>query len=260
MIVDSHVNLHNEKFAQDVNAVISRARSAGVGTMLNIACRISDFDDVIEVANKDSNIWASVGTHPHYANENPNITADELIKLSEHPKVIGIGETGFDFHYGFSSEAEQISNFKAHIIAAKETKLPLIIHTRDADKLMYNILSDAIRNYGLFKAELHCYTSGADLAMWAADQGFYFSVSGIITFKNADNVRSLAKAMPDDRIMLETDCPYLAPVPHRGRRNEPSYLTEICSELALIKGWTYEETAQKTTDAFFNLFTKAKKL
>ena len=259
MIVDSHVNLHGERFSSDIDEVICRARLAGVSAMLNIACKVSNFDNVISVTEKHPNIWASVGTHPHYANENPNITADELIKLSEHPKVIGIGETGFDFHYGLSSQADQISNFRAHIIAAKETGLPLIIHTRDADELMLNTLSDAINSYGLFKAELHCYTSGPDLAKWASDQGFYFSVSGIITFKNAHDVRALASAMPDDRIMLETDCPYLAPVPHRGRRNEPSYLIEVCKELALIKGWTYEETAQKTTDAFFNLFKKAVK-
>ena len=257
MLVDSHVNLHGEKFTNDCDDVVARAVDAGVGTMLNICCKVSDYDAVITIADKYPNMWASVGTHPHDAKQNPNITADELIELAQHPKVIGIGETGYDFHYGYSSEDEQIHNFKAHIIAARETGLPLIIHTREADELMMNTLKRAIKEEGHFAAELHCYTSGSELAQWGADQGFYFSVSGILTFKNAHDVRTLAKAMPDDRIMLETDCPYLAPVPYRGRRNEPAYIREVCRGLAEVKGWSFEETAKRTTDAFFNLFTKA---
>lgn len=256
MFVDSHVNLHGEKFADDIDEVVSRAREAGVETMLNICCNIADFDKVVAVADKYENMWASVGTHPHDAKDNPNITADDLIKRAQHPKVIGIGETGYDFHYSYSSESEQIHNFKAHIIAAQETGLPLIIHTREADELMMQTLKTALKT-GPFSAELHCYTSGPGLAEWGADQGFYFSVSGILTFKNAHDVRALAKAMPDDRIMLETDCPYLAPVPHRGRRNEPAFVTNVCQALADVKGWSLEETGRKTTDAFFNLFQKA---
>ncbi len=256
MLVDSHVNLHGERFKDDVESVIKNAREAGVGTMLNICCKLTDYKAVIGLAEKYDDIWASVGTHPHDAKENPNITADEIIKLAQHPKVIGIGETGYDFHYGYSSEAEQIHNFAAHIIAARETQLPLIIHTREADELMLKTLKDALK-VGPFPAELHCYTSGAKMAEWAADQGFYFSVSGIMTFKNAHDVRALAKAMPDERIMLETDCPYLAPVPHRGRRNEPAYVGHVCEALANVKGWTVEQTAKKTTDAFFALFKKA---
>lgn len=256
MLVDSHVNLHGEKFADDVDAVIERASEAGVSHMLNICCNIKDFDAVIDVAEKGDHIWASVGTHPHDAKDNPNLKADQLIEMAQHPKVIGIGETGYDFHYGYSSEDAQINNFAAHIIAARETQLPLIIHTREADELMLSTLEDAIK-VGPFPAELHCYTSGPELAKWAADQGFYFSVSGILTFKNAHDVRELAKNMPDDRIMLETDCPYLAPVPHRGRRNEPAYVREVCQALADVKGWSFEDTAKRTTDAFFNLFQKA---
>jgi len=256
MLVDSHVNLHGDKFADDIDDVIARAHKANVSTMLNICCNIAHFDAVINVAESYPNMWASVGTHPHDAKENPNITANELIELAQHPKVIGIGETGFDFHYGYSSEAEQIHNFKAHIIAARETSLPLIIHTREADEIMMETLKSALKE-GTFSAELHCYTSGPALAAWAADQGFYFSVSGILTFKNAHDVRALAKAMPDDRIMLETDCPYLAPVPYRGRRNEPVYVKEVCQALADVKGWSFDNTARRTTDAFFNLFQKA---
>ncbi len=256
MLVDSHVNLHGEKFADDIDEVVSRAHQSNVGTMLNICCNIAHYDAVIEVAESYDNMWASVGTHPHDAKENPNITADQLIKLAQHPKVIGIGETGYDFHYGYSSEEEQVHNFKAHIIAARETELPLIIHTREADKLMLDTLKSAYKE-GAFAAELHCYTSGPELAEWGADHGFYFSVSGILTFKNAHDVRVLAKAMPDDRIMLETDCPYLAPVPHRGRRNEPAYVSEVCQALADLKGWSFDDTEKRTTDAFFNLFQKA---
>jgi len=226
--------------------------------MLNICCNIKDIKAVIEVANRGNNIWASVGTHPHDAKDNPNITADEIIAHAQHPKVIGIGETGYDFHYGYSSQEAQVINFKAHIIAAQETQLPLIIHTREADELMMDTLKAAVKDR-TFPAELHCYTSGPELAEWAADQGFYFSVSGILTFKNAHDVRALAKAMPDDRIMLETDCPYLAPVPHRGRRNEPAFVKEVCQALADVKGWSFEDTAERTTDAFFNLFQKAKR-
>ena len=256
MLVDSHVNLHGEKFADDVDDVVARAVEAGVGTMLNICCKLSDFEDVVAIAERYKNMWASVGTHPHDAKENPNITADQLIKKAQHPKVIGIGETGYDFHYGYSSQEQQVHNFAAHIIAARETQLPLIIHTREADELMLSTLKAALKE-GSFPAELHCYTSGPELAEWAADQGFYFSVSGILTFKNAHDVRALAKAMPDDRIMLETDCPYLAPVPHRGRRNEPSFVTHVGQALAEVKGWSLEQTQARTTDAFFNLFKKA---
>ena len=258
MLVDSHVNLHGEKFAKDLDDVMTRAAEAGVSHMLNICCKIKDFDRVVTIAERGPNIWASVGTHPHDAKDNPNITADQLVEMSQHPKVIGIGETGYDFHYGYSSQEEQIANFKAHIIAAQETQLPLIIHTREADELMLKTLKAAVKAK-TFPAELHCYTSGAELAAWAADQGFYFSVSGILTFKNAHDVRELAKNMPDDRIMLETDCPYLAPVPHRGRRNEPAYITEVCKALADVKGWSYQDTAIRTTDAFFNLFQKAER-
>ena len=256
MLVDSHVNLHGEKFADDVDEVVTRAVEAGVGTMLNICCKLSDFEDVVAIAERYENMWASVGTHPHDAKENPNITADQLIEKAQHPKVIGIGETGYDFHYGYSSQEQQVHNFAAHIIAARETQLPLIIHTREADELMLSTLKAALKQ-GSFPAELHCYTSSPELAQWAADQGFYFSVSGILTFKNAHDVRALAKAMPDDRIMLETDCPYLAPVPHRGRRNEPAFVGHVCESLAEVKGWSIEQTRERTTDAFFNLFKKA---
>lgn len=258
MFVDSHVNLHGEKFAEDLDDTVQRARDARVSTQLNICCNIKDFPDVLAVAERFPEMWASAGTHPHDAKDNPDITADELIKLSRHEKVIGIGETGLDFHYNFSDRDVQYKNFQAHIDASRETGLPLIIHSRNADDEMADILEREMQR-GPFPALLHCYTSGQDLAMRAVDLGLYFSMSGIITFKNAQNIRDLAGKLPEDRLMIETDCPYLAPVPHRGRRNEPAYVTHVADKLAEIKGWTIEETAQRTTDAFFNLFQKAKR-
>ena len=256
MLVDSHVNLHGEKFAEDLDAVVSRAHEAGIGTMLNICCNISDYDDVVAVAERYKHMWASVGTHPHDAKENPDISAQQLIDLSKHPKVIGIGETGLDFHYNYSDKAAQLHNFQAHIEASRETQLPLIIHSREADELMADILEREMAK-GAFPALLHCYTSGPELAKRAVDLGLYFSMSGIITFKNAKDVRDIASWLPGERLMIETDCPYLAPVPFRGCRNEPAYVTHVCDMLAEIRGWSVEETRKITTDAFFNLFKKA---
>lgn len=256
MLIDSHANLHGEKFADDLPDVIERAKQAGIKGMLNICCNIKDYQATLDVANMSEAIWASVGTHPHDAKDNPDIKAKQLIDMAEHPKIVGIGETGLDFHYGYSAEAEQVYNFEAHIEAVQEAQIPLIIHTREADKLMYKLLDKAMGKQ-TFPALLHCYTSGPELAKDAADMGFFFSVSGIVTFKNAHDVRAIVEKMPDDRIMIETDCPYLAPVPYRGRRNEPAYVAEVCEGLASVKGWSVEETAERTTKAFFDLFKKA---
>ncbi len=258
MLVDSHVNLHGEKFADDLDEVMSRALNAGVTTQLNICCNIKDFKDVVAVAEAYPNMWASVGTHPHDAKDNPHIKASDLITLSRHPKVVGIGETGLDFHYNFSDHEAQYHNFQAHIEASRETQLPLIIHSRNADDDMAEILEREMK-IGRFPALLHCYTSGQDLAMRAADLGMYFSLSGILTFKNANDIRDLARMLPEDRLMIETDCPYLAPVPHRGRRNEPAYVALVAQALADVKGWSLDETAARTTGAFFELFKKAKR-
>ena len=253
--IDSHVNLHGERFKDDLEDVIERARNAGVSHMLNICCNIKDIDAVIKAAEQFDNIWATVGTHPHDAKDNPDIRASDLLNLASHPKVVGIGETGYDFHYGYSAEGEQVRNFDAHIEAAALSGLPLVIHTRDADVLMM----DALKGSGAgtsYPALLHCYTSGPVLADWAGENGLYFSVSGIATFKNAHDVRDRIKSMPEDRIMLETDCPYLAPVPHRGKRNEPAFLPHIANALADIRGWSLQETADRTNAAFFKLFSK----
>lgn len=258
MWVDSHVNLHGEKYADDLEETIARAFAGGIDTMLTICCKLSDFDAVLDVSKRHSNIWASVGTHPHEARENPNITPQDILSKTHHPKVIGIGETGLDFHYNYSDRDDQMRNLQAHIEAVRESGLPLIIHARNADQEIGDILENAFKQ-GEFPVLLHCYTSGEALAKRAAEMGLYFSVSGIITFKNAHDVRANIAHMPDDRILIETDCPYLSPVPHRGRRNEPAYVSLVGEKLAEIKGWSLEETARRTSDAFFNLFTKAQR-
>lgn len=256
MIIDSHVNLHGDQFVDDVDAVVARAVNAGVGAMLNICCKLSDFEVALAIAKRFPNTWASVGTHPHDAKDNPDITAKELIQRASDPLVIGIGETGLDFHYNYSDEAAQFTNFRAHIDAARETQLPLIIHSRNADDKMGDLL-EAEMVKGAFPALLHCYTSGERLAQRAIDMGIYFSFSGIITFKKADDVRAIAASIPEDRILIETDCPYLSPVPHRGQRCEPAFVVNVAEKLADIRGWSFEDTEINTTDNFFELFDKA---
>lgn len=258
MFVDSHVNLHGEAYADDIDDVVARARQAGVTTQLNICGKLSDINDVIAVAERFSEMWASVGTHPHDAKDNPDIKPNDIMAFTNHPKVIGIGETGLDFHYNFSEREVQFANFQAHIEASRDTQLPLIIHSRNADDNMGDILEREMAK-GEFPALLHCYTSGERLARRAVDMGLYFSMSGIITFKNAADVREVAGFVPKDKLLIETDCPYLAPVPFRGRRNEPAYVSHIAEKLAEIRGWSLDETAQNTTEAFFALFKKAKR-
>jgi len=258
MLVDSHVNLHGEKFAEDLDEVIQRAWDSEISTLLNICCNIKDLDNVLAIANKDKNIWATVGTHPHDAKDNPDITPEYITKLSDHPKIVGIGETGLDYHYDWSPRDIQKSNFQAHIEAVQETQLPLVVHTREADEDMMEMLQTAFARKE-FKAIMHCYTSGQKLADAAAEMGFYFSVSGIMTFKNAHDVRERIMTMPKDRILIETDCPYLAPVPHRGRRNEPAFVRHVCQALADLFEWSFEEATQKSTQAFFDLFEKAER-
>ncbi|WGM39361.1 TatD family hydrolase [Caulobacter sp. NIBR1757] len=256
MLIDSHVNLHAPQFADDQAEVIDRARAAGVGLMVTICDKVSSFEAVHAIAMAHDDIWATVGTHPHEAKENPSLEADDLISLAQRPKVIGIGECGLDFHYDLSPRDIQAAVFRQHVIAARETGLPLVVHTREADQAMGDILEEE-HAAGPFKLLMHCYTSGPELARRAAALGAWFSVSGIATFKAAQDVRdTIADIMPADRIILETDCPYLAPVPMRGRRNEPAYLPHILEKLAEVRGWTRDEAEQRTEDAFFALFDR----
>jgi TatD DNase family protein len=254
MLIDSHVNLHAPQFDADREAVIARARSAGVALMLNISDRVSNFAAVRALADQPD-IWCTVGTHPHEAKENPDLSAATLVELAADPRVVGIGECGLDFHYDLSPRDIQATVFRAHAAAARETGLPLVVHTREADEVMGATLEEEYAK-GPFPLLMHCYTSGADLARRCAALGAWFSVSGIATFKAAEDVRSIIADMPADRIMVETDCPYLAPVPMRGRRNEPAYVAHVLAELARIRGWSLQEAESRTSDAFFDLFDR----
>ena len=255
MLIDSHVNLHAPQFAPDREEVIARARAAGVGLMVTIGDKVSSFDAVHAVAMAHPDIWCTVGTHPHEAKEDPALTAGALCELAARPKVVGIGETGLDFHYDLSPREVQADVFRAHIAAARATGLPLVVHAREADELMAQILEEE-HAAGAFKLLMHCYTSGPELARRTAALGAWFSVSGIATFKSADEVRAVIRDMPAERIIVETDCPYLAPVPMRGRRNEPAFLPYVLAKLAQIRGWSVEDTEARTEDAFFALFDK----
>ena len=254
MLIDSHVNLHAPQFDADREAVISRALASGVRVMVNICDKVSNFAAVREVAQHPA-IWCTVGTHPHEAKENPSLAAETLSDMANDPRVVGIGECGLDFHYDLSPREIQLQVFRTHVAAARETGLPLVVHTREADAAMGEMLEEEYGK-GAFRILMHCYTSGAELAARAAALGAWFSVSGIATFKTAEDVRAVVRDMPADRIIVETDCPYLAPVPLRGRRNEPGYIGHIVEKLAEIRGWGYEETVQRTEDAFFALFDR----
>ncbi|WP_296173235.1 TatD family hydrolase [uncultured Brevundimonas sp.] len=255
MIIDSHVNLHAPQFDEDRDAVIARAREAGVRLMVEISDKLSTFEATHALAMAHDDIWCTVGAHPHEAKDHVELTADELVALAERPRVIGIGECGLDFHYDLSPRDEQAAVFRQHIAAARRTGLPLVVHTREADDVMAAILREEHAK-GPFKLLMHCYTSGIELAETAAELGAWFSVSGIATFKAAEDVREVIRRMPEDRIIVETDCPYLAPIPHRGRRNEPAYVGLVLQKLAEIRGWTPEEADRRTTDAFFALFDR----
>jgi TatD DNase family protein len=255
MLIDSHVNLHAPQFDEDRDAVIARARAAGIGLMVEISDRLSSFEATWAVAQAHPDIWCTVGTHPHESKENPALTAMDILVHAERKKVVGIGECGLDFHYDLSPRDVQAQVFRAHVEAARESGLPLVVHTREADQVMGEILAEEHAKGG-FKLLLHCYTSGPELAKKAAEMGAWFSVSGIASFRAAEEVRAVIRDMPADRIIVETDCPYLAPMPHRGRRNEPAFLPHVLDKLAEIRGWSREEAQARTEDAFFNLFDR----
>lgn len=255
MLIDSHVNLHSPQFAEDQAQVIARARAAGVQRMITICDRVSSFPMVRAIAEAHEDIWCSVGTHPHEAKDDPDLSAEALVELAAYEKVVGIGETGLDFYYDLSPRETQAQVFRAHIAAARQTGLPAIVHSRDADEVMADILEEETER-GPFKLLLHCYTSGPDLARRAAALGAWFSVSGIATFRAAETVRAVIADMPADRIIVETDCPYLAPVPMRGRRNEPAFLPHVLAKLAEIRGWGLAEAEARTQAACQALFDR----
>ena len=253
MLIDSHVNLHAPQFDEDRDQVIDRARAAGVELMVEISDKLSTFEATHALAMAHDDIWCTVGAHPHEAKDHVEMTVADLANLAKGPRVVGIGECGLDFHYDLSPRELQADVFRRHIEASRETGLPLVVHTREADEVMAAILTEE-QVRGPFKFLMHCYTSSPELAVLAAELGGWFSVSGIATFKAAKDVREVIRAMPEDRIIVETDCPYLAPVPHRGRRNEPAFVGHVLEVLADIRGWSKDEADRRTTDAFFNLF------
>ena len=253
MLIDSHVNLHAEAFDDDRDVVIARARTAGVKLMVTICDRIASVPAVLAIADAHADIWASVGQHPHNAKERPDLSASELIAFANHKRVVGIGETGLDLHYNLSPMAQQIASFRAHIEAARVRDLPLIVHTRNADELTGDILEEEHAK-GPFRLLMHCYTSGEALARRMLALGAYFSLSGIVTFKAAHDVRAVAQLVPNDRIILETDCPYLAPVPHRGRRNEPAFIADLYAYVCKERSLSAEEGAEIVAANFFRLF------
>jgi len=253
LLFDTHVNLHAEQFAQDMPEVIARARAAGVTRMVTICDRLDRYPAVKAIAMAHDDIHCTVGVHPHYAKDFWSLQAEALVEEARYEKVVGIGETGLDQHYGYSDIALQERSFVEHIAAARETQLPLVVHTRDADDLTGDILEREYKR-GPFPILMHCYTSGERLAMRAKDLGAWFSVSGIFSFKNATDVRDVISKLPLDKLILETDCPYLAPMPHRGRRNEPAYLVDVCRAFAAHRGLEMDEAAKLTTENALALF------
>lgn len=256
MLVDSHCHLEFPALASEIDAVMARARAAGVGVCISISTKLETFPRVRDIAARFDDVWCSVGVHPHEAAVEPLRDAAPLIERADDPKVVGIGETGLDYFYLHSPRAAQAANFRAHIEAACRTKLPLIVHTRDAEDDTVAILRDEMAK-GAFTGVLHCFTGSKMLAEAALDLGFYISVSGIATFKNSEALRAVLKEVPLDRLLVETDAPYLAPAPHRGKRNEPAFVVHTAATLAELKSVAAEELARATTENFFRLFTKA---
>ena len=257
MLVDSHCHLDFPDFAAELPDVVARAQAAGVSHLVTISTRVRAFDTIRAIAERFDNVSCSVGTHPHYAAEELDVTTADLVALAAHPKVVAIGEVGLDYHYETSPRAAQEQGFRAHIAAARETGLPLVIHARDADEDTAAILEEETAK-GAFPFLLHCFTAGPELARRALALGGYISFSGVITFKKTQDLRAIAASVPEDRILVETDSPYLAPVPHRGQRNEPSFVAETAKVLAAARGVSAEQVADATTRNFRRLFSKAK--
>ena len=255
MLVDSHCHLDFPDFADDLDGIVSRAEAAGIARMVTISTRVRRIEALLAITARFPNVYCSVGTHPHQADEEDGISSDELIALTRQPKVVALGEAGLDYFYEHGSREAQARGFRTHIAAARATGLPLVIHTREADEDCGRILDEEMAK-GAFRAVLHCYTGGRELAMKAVALGLYVGFTGILTFKKSDALRALAAELPADRILVETDAPYLAPGKFRGKRNEPSYVVETAKVLAETRGVSLDEISRQTTDNFFRLFDK----
>jgi len=256
MFVDSHCHLNYKGLVEQQVDVLARARESGVSAMLNISTRECEWDDVIGLAEQESDVWASVGIHPHEADQHVGMDCAKLVEKSAHPRVVAIGETGLDYYYDKSDRAQQCTGFREHIKASRETGLPIIIHTRDAEADTAAILTEEMRE-GAFTGVIHCFTASAAFARIALDLGLYISLSGIVTFKNAQDLQDVAKWLPEDCLLVETDAPFLAPIPHRGRTGEPAFVADTARFVAQLRGLAPEILAQQTSDNFYNLFSKA---
>jgi TatD DNase family protein len=255
MLVDSHCHLDFPDFADELDAVVDRARAVDIGRIVTISTRVAKHAGLIDIAERFPDVFCSVGTHPHNAHEEIDVTAADLVARARHPKVVAIGEAGLDYHYDYSPRDAQERGFRTHIAAARETGLPLVIHARQADDDVARILEEETGK-GAFPAVLHCFTGGRDLAMRAIALGLSISFTGILTFKNSADLRKIAAELPADRILVETDAPYLAPGKMRGKRNEPSFVVETAKVLAETRGVSFDEIARQTTENFFRLFSK----
>lgn len=259
MLVDSHCHLDFPEFVDDMDDIITRADEAGVRHMLSICTHVTKFDPILALAESYERVFCTVGIHPHNAAGEPMVTPDHLIGMAKHPKVVGFGETGLDFYYDKSPRDVQGRQFRSHIAAARQAGLPLIVHTRDADGEMAKILREEAGK-GSFTGLLHCFSSSRALADTALELGLYLSISGIVTFNKADELRDIVRDAPLNKLLVETDAPYLAPVPKRGKRNEPAFTRHTAEKIAEIKGLSLEEVAKATTDNFFSLFSKAQRV
>jgi TatD DNase family protein len=256
MFVDSHCHLNYKGLVEQQQDALSRARSAGVAAMLNISTRECEWDDVIGLAEQESDVWASVGIHPHEADAHIGIDTAKLVQKAANSRVIGIGETGLDYYYDHSDREQQRASFREHIAASRETGLPLIVHTRDAEEDTADILRDEMGK-GDFPGVIHCFTASAEFARIALELGLYISISGIVTFKNAKDLQDVAKDIPEDRLLIETDSPFLAPVPHRGKSCEPAFVADTARFLAGLRGVSIEQLGAQSSQNFYRLFSKA---
>ncbi|WP_174275035.1 TatD family hydrolase [Sphingomonas bacterium] len=257
MLIDSHCHLNYKGLVEEQGAVLARARARGVTGMLNISTREREWEEIVATAVREPDVWASVGIHPHEADEHPDVDAAKLIAAAAHPRVIGIGESGLDYYYDHSDRDRQRASFRAHIAAARETGLPLIVHTRDAEADTAAIIAEEMGK-GAFPALIHCFTASAAFGRQMLALGLSISISGIVTFKNAKALQEAAAELPADRLLIETDAPFLAPVPHRGKTGEPAFVADTAAFLARLRGIETEKLMEQTADNFFKLFGKAR--
>ena len=257
MLVDSHCHLNYKGLVEEQPAVLERARQSGVTAMLNISTRESEWRDIVATAEREKDVWASIGIHPHEADSHPDVDLAKLVGEAAHPRVIAIGETGLDYYYDHSDRERQRQSFRTHIHAARETGLPIIVHTRDAEADTAAIMAEEMEQ-GAYSGVIHCFTASEEFAQKALALGFYISISGIVTFKNAKDLKETAAKLPADRLLVETDAPFLAPVPHRGKTGEPAFVANTARYLAELRGEDYTDLCETTGRNFYQLFTKAR--